>query len=72
MCAGGGSEWQVIPCRSEGGVFWETDPSGWESTNLEKETGPDGSGRNLTESDENRKHGHICKYVSTSLLRLYL
>ena len=51
---------------------WETGPSGWEPTNREKETEPDGSGRNPTESDENRKQGHICKYISMCLLRLYL
>ena len=32
----------------------------------------DGSGKNPTESDENRKQRHICKYVPMSLLRLYL
>ena len=37
-----------------------------------KETGPDGSGRNPTESDVNRKQGHICKYVPMRLLMLYL
>ena len=34
---------------------WETGPSGWEPTSMGKETGPDGSGRNPTKFDENRK-----------------
>ena len=50
MYAGDESEWQVIPCQSEGEVCWEI--------------GPDGFGKNPTESNENLKQGHICKYVS--------
>ena len=72
MCAEGGSECQVIPYRSEGGVCWEIDPSGWEPTNQQKKTGPDGSGRNLIESDKTQKQGLIHKYVPMRLLRLYL
>ena len=37
------------PMPSERGVCWETGPFGGEPTNREKETGPDGSGRNPTE-----------------------
>ena len=59
-----------MPFLSE--ICWETGPFEWEPTNLEKETEPNGSGRNSTESDENRKQGHICKYVPMCLLRLYL
>ena len=60
------------PCQYVFGsrMCWETGPSGWEPTNREKETEPDGFGRNLTESDVNLKQGHICKYVPMALLRL--
>ena len=51
---------------------WETGPSEWEPMNWQKKTEPDGSGRKPTESDENRKHGLIRKYVPMRLLRLYL
>ena len=70
MYAGGGSEWQVIPCRSEGGVCWETGPSGWEPDEPEEETGLDGSERNPAGSGVNQKQGHISKYVPLHLLRL--
>ena len=43
-------ELQVTSC-------WETGPSGREPTKLEKETGPNESGRNPTESDGEPKTG---------------
>ena len=44
MQCGISEELQVTSC-------WETGPSGREPTKLEKETGPNESGRNPTESD---------------------
>ena len=41
-------------------------------TSLEKETGPDGSGRNPAGFGVNQKQGHISKYAPMCLLRLYL
>ena len=40
--------------------------------NLEKETGPNESGRESAGSSVTHKQGHISKYVRMCLLRLYL
>ena len=44
-------------------THWETGPSRWDRTSLEKETGLDGFKRIPAGSGVNQKWGHISKYV---------
>ena len=58
--------------REKGEFVGKPVPPDGNQTSMEKETGPDGSRRNLTGSSVNQKQGHIIKYVPMRLLRLYL
>ena len=58
--------------RVKGELVGKSIPPDGNQTSLEKETRPDGSGRNPAESGVHQKHGHISKYAIMHILRAYL